>query len=149
MIIIFTCKIIDIIRKHEFPNQPFVYAIRLYNASIHSLHLAMICLKYKPSYIACMCIHLACKWSGIEVITVFLSPSPSSSFKHLPLFLFNIVFKTTHGHPVPPPLTPSLTLNPSLPPCCGWLSSFSVALYLSSFLAPMKAKIGSTTRIKM
>ena len=34
----------------------------------YSLHLAMICMKYKPTYIACMCIHLACKWSGIEVI---------------------------------------------------------------------------------
>ncbi|KAL3218535.1 hypothetical protein MRX96_050689 [Rhipicephalus microplus] len=32
-----------------------------------SLHLTMMCLQYKPRVVACLCIHLACKWSNWEI----------------------------------------------------------------------------------
>jgi len=32
-----------------------------------SLHLTTMCLQYKPTVVACFCIHLACKWSNWEV----------------------------------------------------------------------------------
>lgn len=34
---------------------------------LHSLHLTTFCLQYKPTVIACVCIHLACKWSNWEI----------------------------------------------------------------------------------
>lgn len=33
----------------------------------YSLHLTTFCLQYKPTVIACVCIHLACKWSNWEI----------------------------------------------------------------------------------
>lgn len=33
----------------------------------YSLHLTTMCLQYKPTVVACFCIHLACKWSRWEV----------------------------------------------------------------------------------
>lgn len=33
----------------------------------HSLHLTTFCLQYRPTVIACVCIHLACKWSNWEI----------------------------------------------------------------------------------
>lgn len=38
-----------------------------HNISDHSLHLTTFCLQYKPTVIACVCIHLACKWSNWEI----------------------------------------------------------------------------------
>lgn len=35
--------------------------------ALHSLHLTTFCLQYKPTVIACVCIHLACKWSNWEI----------------------------------------------------------------------------------
>lgn len=35
--------------------------------SLHSLHLTTFCLQYRPTVIACVCIHLACKWSNWEI----------------------------------------------------------------------------------
>ena len=32
-----------------------------------SLHLTTFCLQHKPTVIACVCIHLACKWSNWEI----------------------------------------------------------------------------------
>ncbi|XP_043475830.1 cyclin-T-like isoform X2 [Leptopilina heterotoma] len=32
-----------------------------------SLHLTTMCLQYKPTVVACFCIHLACKWSNWEI----------------------------------------------------------------------------------
>jgi len=32
-----------------------------------SLHLTTMCLQYRPTLVACVCIHLACKWSSWEV----------------------------------------------------------------------------------
>ena len=33
----------------------------------NSLHLTTFCLQHKPTVIACVCIHLACKWSNWEI----------------------------------------------------------------------------------
>uniref|UniRef100_A0A224YV20 Cyclin T n=1 Tax=Rhipicephalus zambeziensis TaxID=60191 RepID=A0A224YV20_9ACAR len=38
-----------------------------YFMATNSLHLTMMCLQYKPRVVACLCIHLACKWSNWEV----------------------------------------------------------------------------------
>lgn len=38
-----------------------------YPHTLHSLHLTTFCLQYKPTVIACVCIHLACKWSNWEI----------------------------------------------------------------------------------
>jgi len=32
-----------------------------------SLHLTTFCLQYSPPIVACVCIHLACKWSNWEI----------------------------------------------------------------------------------
>uniref|UniRef100_A0AAV2LH44 Uncharacterized protein n=1 Tax=Knipowitschia caucasica TaxID=637954 RepID=A0AAV2LH44_KNICA len=32
-----------------------------------SLHLTTFCLQYRPTIVACVCIHLACKWSNWEI----------------------------------------------------------------------------------
>ncbi|XP_044000971.1 myb-like protein P isoform X2 [Aphidius gifuensis] len=36
-------------------------------SSSKSLHLTTMCLQYKPTVVACFCIHLACKWSNWEI----------------------------------------------------------------------------------
>uniref|UniRef100_A0A3Q3DZ43 Cyclin T2b n=1 Tax=Hippocampus comes TaxID=109280 RepID=A0A3Q3DZ43_HIPCM len=33
----------------------------------NSLHLTTFCLQYRPTVVACVCIHLACKWSNWEI----------------------------------------------------------------------------------
>ncbi|XP_056244634.1 cyclin-T2a isoform X1 [Seriola aureovittata] len=38
-----------------------------YFMATNSLHLTTFCLQYKPTVIACVCIHLACKWSNWEI----------------------------------------------------------------------------------
>uniref|UniRef100_A0ABM0MVI0 Cyclin-T2-like n=1 Tax=Saccoglossus kowalevskii TaxID=10224 RepID=A0ABM0MVI0_SACKO len=38
-----------------------------YFMATNSLHLTTFCLQYKPTCIACVCIHLACKWSSWEI----------------------------------------------------------------------------------
>uniref|UniRef100_A0A0A9WEZ5 Cyclin-T1 n=1 Tax=Lygus hesperus TaxID=30085 RepID=A0A0A9WEZ5_LYGHE len=37
-----------------------------YFMASNSLHLTTMCLQYKPTVVACFCIHLACKWSNWE-----------------------------------------------------------------------------------
>ena len=32
-----------------------------------SLHLTTMCLRYTPTIVACVCIHLACKWSNYRI----------------------------------------------------------------------------------
>lgn len=44
-----------------------------YFMATNSLHLTTMCLKYRPTVVACACIHLACKWSSWEVILLFAS----------------------------------------------------------------------------
>jgi hypothetical protein len=43
------------------------YGPPLLNLLYTSLHLTTFCLQYKPTVIACVCIHLACKWSNWEI----------------------------------------------------------------------------------
>ncbi|XP_056145288.1 cyclin-T2a [Lampris incognitus] len=38
-----------------------------YFMATNSLHLTTFCLQYKPTVIACVCIHLACKWSNWQI----------------------------------------------------------------------------------
>ncbi|KAI1899763.1 hypothetical protein AGOR_G00065100 [Albula goreensis] len=49
--------------------RPFVGALgaRLQCGKSSCLHLTTFCLQYKPTVIACVCIHLACKWSNWEI----------------------------------------------------------------------------------
>nr|XP_024216458.1 cyclin-T [Halyomorpha halys] len=44
------------------------FHVFLYNKFLFfSLHLTTMCLQYKPTVVACFCIHLACKWSNWEI----------------------------------------------------------------------------------
>ncbi|XP_014471185.1 PREDICTED: cyclin-T2 isoform X2 [Dinoponera quadriceps] len=38
-----------------------------YLMASNSLHLTTMCLQYKPTVVACFCIHLTCKWSEWEI----------------------------------------------------------------------------------
>ncbi|XP_033726623.1 cyclin-T2-like [Pecten maximus] len=38
-----------------------------YFLATNSLHLTTMCLQYKPTVVACACVHLACKWSSWEI----------------------------------------------------------------------------------
>jgi len=38
-----------------------------YFMATNSLHLTTMCLRYPPTIVACVCIHLACKWSKYEI----------------------------------------------------------------------------------
>lgn len=38
-----------------------------YFMATNSLHLTTFCLQYKPTVVACVCIHLACMWSNWEI----------------------------------------------------------------------------------
>lgn len=39
-----------------------------HTSGIHySLHLTTMCLRYPPTTVACVCIHLACKWSNYKI----------------------------------------------------------------------------------
>jgi len=38
-----------------------------YFMATNSLHLTTMCLQYRPAVVACVCIHLACKWSSWEI----------------------------------------------------------------------------------
>merc|ERR1712012_879253 len=38
-----------------------------YFMATNSLHLTTMCLRYPPTIVACVCIHLACKWSNYKI----------------------------------------------------------------------------------
>jgi cyclin T len=38
-----------------------------YFLATNCLHLTTFCLQYKPSLVACICIHLACQWSNLDI----------------------------------------------------------------------------------
>lgn len=38
-----------------------------YFMASNSLHLTTMCVQYKPTLVACFCIHLACKWSNWQI----------------------------------------------------------------------------------
>jgi len=40
-----------------------------YVMATNSLHLTTMCLQYRPTVVACVCIHLVCKWSSWTVST--------------------------------------------------------------------------------
>ncbi|GAB0093304.1 hypothetical protein DMENIID0001_083860 [Sergentomyia squamirostris] len=40
-----------------------------YFMASNSLHLTTMCLQYKPTVVACFCIHLACRWSNWDIPT--------------------------------------------------------------------------------
>ncbi|XP_055521605.1 cyclin-T1-like, partial [Leucoraja erinacea] len=42
-------------------------AQNIYFMATNSLHLTTFCLQYRPPVVACVCIHLACKWSNWEI----------------------------------------------------------------------------------
>nr|XP_046238889.1 cyclin-T2-like [Scatophagus argus] len=44
-----------------------LYLSLLFLVSSCSLHLTTFCLQYRPTVVACVCIHLACKWSNWEI----------------------------------------------------------------------------------
>lgn len=49
----------------------------------YSLHLTTMCLQYKPTVVACFCIHLACKWSRWEVSSYFYNDI-NGDMTHMP-----------------------------------------------------------------
>jgi len=54
----FTCKIYAASKE---------LAQTSYFMATNSLHLTTMCLRYPPTIVACVCIHLACKWSKYEI----------------------------------------------------------------------------------
>ena len=49
------------------PFHSWLYLCLLFLVSSYSLHLTTFCLQYRPTVVACVCIHLACKWSNWEI----------------------------------------------------------------------------------
>lgn len=39
-----------------------------YFMATNSLHLTTMCLQYKPTVVACICIYFVCKWGDFEVL---------------------------------------------------------------------------------
>lgn len=52
---------------HSFLHTLHTLITYAYPHTLCSLHLTTFCLQYKPTVIACVCIHLACKWSNWEI----------------------------------------------------------------------------------
>ena len=52
---------------HSFLHTLHTLITYAYPHTLYSLHLTTFCLQYKPTVIACVCIHLACKWSNWEI----------------------------------------------------------------------------------
>ena len=47
-----------------------MYVTTLHNITLiftFSLHLTTMCLRHPPKIVACVCIHLACKWSNYKI----------------------------------------------------------------------------------
>lgn len=42
-----------------------------YYLATNSLHLSTLCLQYKPTVVACICIYFVCKWSNFHVSEPF------------------------------------------------------------------------------
>lgn len=53
--------------SHIFTLSYTLAIICAYPHTLCSLHLTTFCLQYQPTVIACVCIHLACKWSKWEI----------------------------------------------------------------------------------
>ncbi|XP_056157494.1 cyclin-T2-like [Lampris incognitus] len=57
----------DVVRCSQLVRASKDLAQTSYFMATNSLHLTTFCLQYKPTVIACVCIHLACKWSNWEI----------------------------------------------------------------------------------
>uniref|UniRef100_A0A8C1INQ7 Cyclin T2b n=1 Tax=Cyprinus carpio TaxID=7962 RepID=A0A8C1INQ7_CYPCA len=52
----------------EFLHLSFTLSVNFFFfTGSHLLHLTTFCLQHKPTVVACVCIHLACKWSNWEI----------------------------------------------------------------------------------
>lgn len=51
----------------ESVSSPPLWMVDLGPNLLCSLHLTTFCLQYSPPIVACVCIHLACKWSNWEI----------------------------------------------------------------------------------
>ncbi|XP_026872441.2 cyclin-T2b isoform X1 [Electrophorus electricus] len=57
----------DVVRCSQLVRASKDLAQTSYFMATNSLHLTTFCLQYKPTVVACVCIHLACKWSNWEI----------------------------------------------------------------------------------
>uniref|UniRef100_A0A3P9MJT0 Cyclin T2b n=1 Tax=Oryzias latipes TaxID=8090 RepID=A0A3P9MJT0_ORYLA len=57
----------DVVRCSQLVRASRDLAQTSYFMATNSLHLTTFCLEYRPTVVACVCIHLACKWSNWEI----------------------------------------------------------------------------------
>uniref|UniRef100_A0A3P9B3H7 Cyclin T2b n=2 Tax=Haplochromini TaxID=319058 RepID=A0A3P9B3H7_9CICH len=57
----------DVVRCSQLVRASKDLAQTSYYMATNSLHLTTFCLQYRPTVVACVCIHLACKWSKWEI----------------------------------------------------------------------------------
>ncbi|TRY91986.1 hypothetical protein DNTS_013795 [Danionella cerebrum] len=57
----------DVVRCTQLVRASKDLAQTSYFMATNSLHLTTFCLQHKPTVVACVCIHLACKWSNWEI----------------------------------------------------------------------------------
>ncbi|XP_024150230.1 cyclin-T2 [Oryzias melastigma] len=57
----------DVVRCSQLVRASRDLAQTSYFMATNSLHLTTFCLQYRPTVVACVCIHLACKWSNWEI----------------------------------------------------------------------------------
>ncbi|XP_035658177.1 cyclin-T2-like, partial [Branchiostoma floridae] len=56
-----------VVKTTQLIRAPKDLAQTAYFMATNSLHLTAFSLQYKPTVVACMCIHLACKWASWEI----------------------------------------------------------------------------------
>ncbi|KAK3106275.1 hypothetical protein FSP39_016569 [Pinctada imbricata] len=57
----------NVVKTCQLVRAPRDLAQTSYFLATNSLHLTALCLQYKPTVVACVCVHLACKWSKWEI----------------------------------------------------------------------------------
>ncbi|KAL2087899.1 hypothetical protein ACEWY4_016727 [Coilia grayii] len=57
----------DVVRCSQLVRASKDLAQTSYFMATNSLHLTTFCLQHRPQVVACVCIHLACKWSNWEI----------------------------------------------------------------------------------
>ncbi|XP_075872113.1 cyclin-T2b [Nelusetta ayraudi] len=57
----------DVVRCSQLVRASKDLAQTSYFMATNSLHLTTFCLQHRPTVVACVCIHLACKWSNWEI----------------------------------------------------------------------------------
>ncbi|KAF6733376.1 Cyclin-T2 [Oryzias melastigma] len=57
----------DVVRCSQLVRASRDLAQTSYFMATNSLHLTTFCLQHRPTVVACVCIHLACKWSNWEI----------------------------------------------------------------------------------